>query len=64
MQKIFDPCNGVDDLNNNILKSFDLKNFDDDPLRMLRAFRFVAQYNFCIDTRIENYIKNAKENIN
>ena len=64
VQKIFDPCNGVDDLNNNILKSFDLKNFDDDPLRMLRAFRFVAQYNFCIDTRIENYIKNAKENIN
>ena len=60
-QKIFDPCNGVGDLNNNILKSFDSKNFDDDPLRMLRVFRFVAQYNFNLDDEIIKYIENNKK---
>lgn len=62
-QVIFDPCNGINNLFENRLKTYNIKNFDDDPLRMLRAFRFVAQYNFCPDSEILNYIQNNKENI-
>lgn len=62
-QKIFDPCDGVDSLLKNVLKTHSLKNFDDDPLRMLRVFRFIAQYNFNLDDEILNYIEQEKKNI-
>ena len=62
-EKIFDPCNGVCDLYKNTLKTFDIKNFDDDPLRMLRVFRFIAQYNFSLDDEIVQYIKTNGSNI-
>ena len=62
-QKIFNPCDGVDSLLKNVLKTHSLKNFDDDPLRMLRVFRFIAQYNFNLDDEILNYIEQEKKNI-
>lgn len=62
-QKIFDPCDGVDALFKNLLRTYSLKNFDDDPLRMLRVFRFIAQYNFNLDYEILNYIEKKGKNI-
>lgn len=52
------------DLQNKILRTFDLKNFLDDPLRMLRVYRFAAKYNFDIDEQITNFIKSNYKNIN
>ena len=62
--EIIDIAGGIGDFNNGILRTFSLKNFEDDPLRMLRVFRFCAKYNFEIDENIKIFIKNNSEMIN
>ena len=49
---IFDPLNGIDDINKSILKTYQAKNLIDDPLRILRCFRFVSELNFDIDKKL------------
>lgn len=40
--KYIDTVNGMQDLKNGILRQYKDSNFEDDPLRILRAFRFIA----------------------
>lgn len=47
--EIVDVTGGCLDLENKIIKAISGKNFEDDPLRLLRVFRFQAQTGFCID---------------
>ena len=71
-QEIIDLTGGIEDFENGILRTYSLKNFEDDPLRMLRVFRFCAKYNFKIDDKITEFVKHnsilinncAKERIN
>ena len=44
-----DPLNAQADLQNKILKAVSDDIFDEDPLRLLRAFRLSAEFNLCID---------------
>ncbi|MBC7472955.1 MAG: CCA tRNA nucleotidyltransferase [Candidatus Sericytochromatia bacterium] len=53
---IFDPCNGYQDLKNGIIKTNAIDNFISDPLRLIRAFRFSAKYNFKIEKNTSEYI--------
>ena len=62
--EIIDISSGIEDFKNGILRTYLLKNFEDDPLRMLRVFRFCAKYNFKIDENIRDFIKNNSEKIN
>lgn len=48
-KKLLDPFNGLDDLKNKILKAVDLKTFQQDPLRVLRASQFYARFDLNID---------------
>lgn len=59
--KLIDPFNGFNDLKNNILRCPIDPNivFNDDPLRMIRAFRFSYAQNRKLD---ENIIKALKTN--
>lgn len=43
-KKILDPFNGIEDLNNKILKAVDRKSFIEDPLRVYRAVQFCARF--------------------
>ncbi len=71
-KEFFDPLNGINDIKNKIIKTPNLKNLDDDPLRYLRMYRFMAQTGFNIEKELENYTINnfnkvltcAKERIN
>lgn len=62
--EIFDPLKGAFHIENKILKTASLKNFDDDPLRMLRAFRFASKHNFKIEDEILSYIEKNHSKIN
>ena len=70
--EIVDLNNGLGDFEKKIIRTANLDNFSDDPLRMLRVYRFCAKYNFEIDEKITGFIranknliqKPAKERIN
>ena len=51
---LIDTYNGITDLENKLIKTpiDPLLTFDDDPLRIMRAFRFASQLNFKLDDSI------------
>ncbi len=51
---LIDTLNGIDDIKNKIIKTplNPEETFSDDPLRILRAFRFASQLNFSVDESI------------
>ena len=55
--KLIDPANGIRDMNNSLLRSFRDENLLDDPLRILRCFRFVSELNFHIEPHILEVIE-------
>jgi len=57
---LFDPLNGLKDLELSILKTYSEKNLLNDPLRILRCFRFVSELNFKIDLNLITFIKKNK----
>jgi poly(A) polymerase len=57
---IIDPHGGLKDLRSGILRIADKKAFDDDPLRILRAFSLSAIFGFSIDEVTLKYLKLAK----
>jgi poly(A) polymerase len=46
---LLDPFHGVDDLNRGLLRMVDSGAFRDDPARILRAFRFIADLQLALD---------------
>ncbi len=61
-EKISDYYNSIDDLNNKLIRTINnpLKRFEEDSLRMLRAFRFVSKLGFDIEEKTLEAIKELK----
>jgi tRNA nucleotidyltransferase (CCA-adding enzyme) len=55
-QQIIDPLGGLADLEQGVLRMVAVKNLDDDPLRLLRAYRQAAQLNFTIEAETQKAI--------
>jgi len=57
---LFDPLNGLKDLEISLLRTHSENNLLNDPLRILRCFRFVSELNFKVDLNLINFIKKIK----
>ena len=44
--EVIDLCGGITDLQHGVLDCINVQNFEDDPLRLLRVYRFQALYGF------------------
>lgn len=60
---IIDFSKGFHDLKNGIIKTAREVNLIDDPLRMLRVFRFASKFNFTIEEKTLEYVKKHFKNI-
>jgi len=57
---LVDPLNGLKDLGISLLRTHSENNLINDPLRILRCFRFVSELNFKIDLELVDFIKKNK----
>ena len=57
---LFDPLNGLKDLELSLLRTYSEANLLNDPLRILRCLRFVSELNFKIDLNLVTFIKQNK----
>ena len=60
---LFDPLNGLKDLELSLIRTHSEINLLNDPLRILRCFRFVSELNFKIDLNLITFIKKNKEKL-
>jgi len=56
-KEIFDPFNAIQDIENKIIKTINLKNMTDDSLRFLRMYRFMSLTGFKIEKELEDFSK-------
>jgi putative nucleotidyltransferase with HDIG domain len=63
--ELLDKFNGLEDINNKLIRTpLDPgKTFDDDPLRIMRAFRFASQLGFTIDPYVLKYASYMAERL-
>ena len=54
---LFDPLNGLKDLQLSVIRTHSDMNLLNDPLRILRCFRFVSELNFKVDFNLITFIK-------
>jgi poly(A) polymerase len=62
---IIDKFNGIEDIQRKIIRTplDPLITFNDDPLRILRAFRFASQLQFDVDVKVIDAAKQLKERL-
>ena len=61
---LIDPLNGIKDIQRSILKTYSKQNLLNDPLRILRCFRFKSELNFNIDEKLINFVEKYKNLLN
>lgn len=63
--ELIDTYNGLEDINNRLIRTplDPMITFDDDPLRILRAFRFASQLNFSVHDSVFAAAGNLKDRL-
>ena len=60
---LIDPLNGIRDIELSLLRTNSKQNLIDDPLRILRCFRFISELNFNIDDKLKNALKKYRNQL-
>ena len=60
---LIDPSNGIKDIQLSFLRTNTKQNLINDPLRILRCFRFVSELNFNIDEKLIDFIKKCRHQL-
>lgn len=58
-----DPTNGAQDIKKGIIRAISRRNFEDDPLRLLRAYRFQSETGWKIHPKTTAIVTQLKESI-
>ena len=58
---IIDPCGGYKDINDGVVRVIHEKSFIDDPTRILRAVRYAARFNFCVESDTMKLLRDAAD---
>lgn len=61
--QVIDPFNGMQDLQNKVIRVVNPQAFSDDPLRMLRAVQFAARFGFKIEPKTLKLIQDNAHRI-
>ena len=61
LPSLIDPTGGLDDLGDKIIRACSSFVFDDDPLRLLRAYRFMGALDFILDPLTRQAIAEKKD---
>ena len=61
---LFDPANGLEDLQNGMLRPVSIENIKKDPIRILRGFRIANQLDLEIDKQFLKWVKENKSLLN
>lgn len=56
-EELIDPLQGYEDLQQSLIRMVSVQNLQDDPLRLLRAYRQAAQLNFVIEPKTQSAIR-------
>lgn len=60
---IIDPLGGIGDIERGLISAIDYDNLLNDPLRLLRAYRFGAEYDWIIDDKTRGYVRKLADRI-
>ncbi|OGS45529.1 MAG: hypothetical protein A2539_10210 [Elusimicrobia bacterium RIFOXYD2_FULL_34_15] len=61
---VIDPCGGLNDIKNKLIRVLHKKSFIDDPTRILRAIRYSYRFGFKIEKNTEKWLTSAiKKNL-
>lgn len=63
MTGITDPTHGIKDIERKVINAVSMDNFRNDPLRLLRVYRFVSELGWDADPETRNMVKTLKEEI-
>lgn len=58
-----DPHNGIQDIENRVIRTINPNAFEDDPLRIYRAIRFAAEFDFNIEEDTFKLMKASKDRL-
>ncbi len=62
--KFIDPLGGMEDIKSEIIKAIEEENFVEDPLRILRAYRFMATTGFEFEKSLASVLKKYSQLLN
>ena len=60
-QRVIDLCGGLSDIDQHIIRCVDPEHFMEDPLRVLRVARFVAQFEFQVEEKTLNLCRSMAQ---
>ena len=63
LRNLIDPYKGLEDLKKKLIRTLSKNNLEDDPLRILRGFRFVSKLCFDIEKETEKWIIQLRERL-
>ncbi len=58
---LFDPANGLEDLNEGIVRPISFQNIEKDPVRILRGYRIAQELDFKIEKNFEKWVSKNRD---